>query len=148
MNLHANAKLGLAGRRELVLAIESGISMRAAATAFGVSPPTAHRWWHPATTTSTAWSTITAASRTSSSTRAKTPKQTPAHSSVPFASSPSSPSARLRAVSRVVSSPASHHVVDEAENGKRVIEEAEGFGEMWCFSTSRCRPFPASKRSR
>ena len=48
MNLHANAKLGLAGRRQLVLAIESGASMRAAAAAFGVSPATAHRWWHRA----------------------------------------------------------------------------------------------------
>ena len=48
MNLHANAKLGLAGRRQLVLAIESGASMRAAAVAFGVSPATAHRWWHRA----------------------------------------------------------------------------------------------------
>jgi transposase InsO family protein len=48
MNLHANAKLGLAGRRELVLAIESGSSLRAAAAAFGVSPATAHRWWHRA----------------------------------------------------------------------------------------------------
>jgi transposase InsO family protein len=46
MNLHANAKLGLAGRRELVLAIESGASLRAAAAAFAVSPATAHRWWH------------------------------------------------------------------------------------------------------
>jgi transposase InsO family protein len=48
MNLHANAKLGLAGRRELVLTIESGASMRAAAATFGVSPATAHRWWHRA----------------------------------------------------------------------------------------------------
>jgi transposase InsO family protein len=48
MNLHANAKLGLAGRRELVLMIEAGASMRAAAAAFGVSPATAHRWWHRA----------------------------------------------------------------------------------------------------
>lgn len=46
MNLHANAKLGLAGRRELVLAIEAGASIRAAAAGFGVSPTTAHRWWH------------------------------------------------------------------------------------------------------
>jgi hypothetical protein len=45
MNLHANAKLGLAGRRELVALIESGVSLRAAAAAFGVSPATAHRWW-------------------------------------------------------------------------------------------------------
>ena len=46
MNLHANAKLGLAGRRQLVAAIESGASIRAAAAAFAVSPATAHRWWH------------------------------------------------------------------------------------------------------
>ena len=46
MNLHANAKLGLAGRRELVLAIEEGLSLKAAAAAFSVSPATAHRWWH------------------------------------------------------------------------------------------------------
>ncbi|HEX6573009.1 MAG TPA: leucine zipper domain-containing protein [Steroidobacteraceae bacterium] len=46
MELHANAKLGLAGRRELVLAIEAGLSLRAAAAAFKVSPATAHRWWH------------------------------------------------------------------------------------------------------
>jgi len=44
MNVHANAKLGSAGRRELVLAIEEGISLRAAAAAFSVSPATAHRW--------------------------------------------------------------------------------------------------------
>ena len=31
MNLHANAKLGLAGRRELVLAIERGLSLKEAA---------------------------------------------------------------------------------------------------------------------
>ena len=29
MDLHANAKLGLAGRRELVLAIEGGLSLKA-----------------------------------------------------------------------------------------------------------------------
>jgi transposase InsO family protein len=46
MNLHANAKLGLAGRRELVLAIEGGMSLRRAAACFSVSPATAHRWWH------------------------------------------------------------------------------------------------------
>lgn len=46
MQLHRNAKLGLRGRRELVLAIESGMSLRAAAAAFSVSPATAHRWWH------------------------------------------------------------------------------------------------------
>ncbi|HUJ92754.1 MAG TPA: IS481 family transposase [Gaiellaceae bacterium] len=46
MLLHANAKLGLAGRYALVGAIEEGLSLRAAAAAFGVSPATAHRWWH------------------------------------------------------------------------------------------------------
>jgi transposase InsO family protein len=45
MYLHANAKLGLAGRLALVRAIEGGLSLRAAAGCFGVSPATAHRWW-------------------------------------------------------------------------------------------------------
>jgi transposase InsO family protein len=45
MLLHANAKLGLAGRYALVQAIEGGLSLRAAAAAFNVSPATAHRWW-------------------------------------------------------------------------------------------------------
>jgi len=46
MFLHANAKLGLAGRLALVRAVEGGLSLRAAAAAFSVSPATAHRWWH------------------------------------------------------------------------------------------------------
>jgi transposase InsO family protein len=46
MYLHANAKLGLAGRFALVTAIEDGLTLRAAAAAFRVSPATAHRWWH------------------------------------------------------------------------------------------------------
>src|SRR4051812_5249558 len=46
MLLHANAKLGLAGRLALVQAIEDGCSLKAAAAAFSVSPATAHRWWH------------------------------------------------------------------------------------------------------
>src|SRR5881398_1227695 len=46
MYLHANAKLGLAGRLALVRAVEGGLSLRAAAAAFSVSPATAHRWWH------------------------------------------------------------------------------------------------------
>jgi transposase InsO family protein len=46
MYLHANAKLGLAGRLALVKAIEEGMSLKAAAAAFSVSPATAHRWWH------------------------------------------------------------------------------------------------------
>jgi transposase len=46
MYLHANAKLGLAGRLALVRAIEEGLSLKATGTAFSVSPATAHRWWH------------------------------------------------------------------------------------------------------
>jgi transposase InsO family protein len=46
MYLHANAKLGLAGRLAIVRAIEEGLSLKAAAAAFNVSPATAHRWWH------------------------------------------------------------------------------------------------------
>src|SRR5437870_6043590 len=46
MYLHANAKLGLAGRFALVRAVEEGMSLKAAAGAFSVSPATAHRWWH------------------------------------------------------------------------------------------------------
>ncbi len=46
MYLHANAKLGLAGRFALVRAIEGGLSLKAAAAAFSVSPATVHRWWH------------------------------------------------------------------------------------------------------
>jgi transposase InsO family protein len=46
MYSHANAKLGLAGRVALVRAIEGGLSLKAAAAAFSVSPATAHRVWH------------------------------------------------------------------------------------------------------
>jgi transposase len=46
MYLHANAKLGLAGRLALVRAIDGGMTLKAAAAAFSVSPATAHRWWH------------------------------------------------------------------------------------------------------
>jgi transposase InsO family protein len=46
MQLHANAKLGVSGRYALCQAIESGLSLKAAAAAFSVSPATAHRWWH------------------------------------------------------------------------------------------------------
>ena len=46
MYLHANAKLGLAGRFALVKAIEQGMSLQAAAAAFSISPATAQRWWH------------------------------------------------------------------------------------------------------
>jgi transposase-like protein len=45
MRFHRNAKLGLAGRRQLVLAIAGGCSIREAAAIFNVSTATAHRWW-------------------------------------------------------------------------------------------------------
>jgi transposase InsO family protein len=44
MSVHRNAKLGLAGRRELVLAVAAGASLREAAQTFNVSVATAHRW--------------------------------------------------------------------------------------------------------
>jgi transposase InsO family protein len=44
MRLHRNATLGLAGRHALVTAVEGGMSLKAAAAAFSVSPATAHRW--------------------------------------------------------------------------------------------------------
>jgi transposase InsO family protein len=46
MYLHANAKLGLAGRYALVSAIADGMTLKQAAACFSVSPATAHRWWH------------------------------------------------------------------------------------------------------
>src|SRR5215212_4258350 len=46
MRVHANAKLGPAGRLALVLLIEGGCSLRTAATEGAVSVATAHRWWH------------------------------------------------------------------------------------------------------
>jgi len=46
MNTHPRAALGPAGRQALVAAIEDGMTLKAAAAAFSVSPATAHRWWH------------------------------------------------------------------------------------------------------
>jgi transposase InsO family protein len=46
MTTHPRAKLGLAGRLALVEAIDGGMTLKAAAAAFKVSPATAHRWWH------------------------------------------------------------------------------------------------------
>jgi transposase InsO family protein len=46
METHPRAKLGPAGRQALVAAIEDGMTLKAAAAAFNVSPATAHRWWH------------------------------------------------------------------------------------------------------
>jgi transposase InsO family protein len=45
MEMHRRAKLGLAGRYELVRRIEGGMTQRAAAAAFCVSPATANRWF-------------------------------------------------------------------------------------------------------
>ena len=46
MRVHANAKLGPAGRLALVRKIDEGGSLRAAADESSVSVATAHRWWH------------------------------------------------------------------------------------------------------
>ncbi|MDP8944188.1 MAG: DDE-type integrase/transposase/recombinase [Actinomycetota bacterium] len=46
MDFHANHRLGLPQRHALCLAIEGGMTLRAAAAAFSVAPATAHRWWH------------------------------------------------------------------------------------------------------
>jgi Winged helix-turn helix len=46
MLLHRSAKLGLAGRYALVIAVERGCSIREAARRHGVSPATACTWWH------------------------------------------------------------------------------------------------------
>jgi transposase InsO family protein len=46
MTSHPKARLGLAGRHELVLSIQQGSSIRSAARIFNVSPATAHKWWH------------------------------------------------------------------------------------------------------
>jgi len=44
MKIHRNARLGLAGRHELIKAVESE-GQRAGARRFGVSPATANKWW-------------------------------------------------------------------------------------------------------
>jgi transposase InsO family protein len=45
MGVHANAKLGPAGRVALVELIAAGLTFRVAAAALNVAPATAHRWW-------------------------------------------------------------------------------------------------------
>jgi len=45
MRQHHTAKLGPAGRTQLVSIINSGATFRAAAAAMNVAPATAHRWW-------------------------------------------------------------------------------------------------------
>ena len=66
-------KLGLQGRLELVMLIENGSTLRAAAAALCVAPATAHRWWHR-------WRTATVAERASRSclrTRSTRPRSCP-----------------------------------------------------------------------
>jgi transposase len=46
MRVHANAKLGPAGRLALVRLVGEGYSLRTAADESAVSVATAHRWWH------------------------------------------------------------------------------------------------------
>jgi transposase InsO family protein len=46
MDFHANHRLGLPQRHALCMAIEDGMTLKAAAAAFSVAPATAHRWWH------------------------------------------------------------------------------------------------------
>jgi transposase InsO family protein len=46
MQIHGRAKLGPGGRLALCQAIEGGMTFRQAAATMGVSPATAHRWWH------------------------------------------------------------------------------------------------------
>jgi len=53
MDVHANAKLGPAGRFALTEAIAQGMTQKAAAAAFCVSPQTANRWWRRRTAATT-----------------------------------------------------------------------------------------------
>lgn len=46
MRTHPRAKLGPAARSELCELIDAGMTIRATARAFRVSPATAHKWWH------------------------------------------------------------------------------------------------------
>ena len=46
MHVHANAKLGPAGRSELVRKVLEGEPLRSVAAQTAVSVATAHRWWH------------------------------------------------------------------------------------------------------
>jgi len=46
MRVHANAKLGPAGRLALVDRVREGASLRTVAAESSVSVATAHRWWH------------------------------------------------------------------------------------------------------
>ena len=46
MKIHRNARLGLAGRHELIKAIERSGSQREGARQLGVAVATANKWWH------------------------------------------------------------------------------------------------------
>ena len=74
---HANARLGPAGRRELVaLMIERGMTERQAAACLSVGPTTAHRWKRR-------WLTASAAERASgawTADRSSRPRRSPAQS--------------------------------------------------------------------
>jgi transposase len=75
---HANARLGPAGRRELVgLMIERGLTERQAAACLSVAPTTAHRWKQR-------WLASTASERASGAwaqDRSSRPRRSPARSS-------------------------------------------------------------------
>ena len=85
MHLHANAKLGLAGRLALVGAVEEGLSLRAAAAVFNVSPGACRRQtgWGPrlvASATGFAHSTVWKVLRRNGLSRRPTVVKEPANS--------------------------------------------------------------------
>jgi transposase InsO family protein len=89
-------RLGLAGRLALVRLIDGGMTFRAAAAALGVSPATAHRWWHR-------WRVASAAERASREclrTRSSRPR------SCPWSLSPETEQRILRARQRTNFGPA------------------------------------------
>lgn len=77
MGVHANAKLGPAGRVALVELVASGASFRAAAAAVGVAPATAHRWWGRFAQATAAERCSRAWARDRSSRPHRCPRQTP-----------------------------------------------------------------------
>jgi len=84
MKVHANAKLGPAGRRQLVEVIEAGATLRAAAAALGVAPATAHRWWHRYAVASLAKRQSLAWARDRSSRPHRSPRQLTAEQEEPI----------------------------------------------------------------
>ena len=77
MGVHANAKLGPAGRVALVELIASGSTFRAAAAALGVAPATAHRWWRRSRVALSDEATSASWARDRSSRPHRSPRQTP-----------------------------------------------------------------------